>query len=26
MLEINPRKRLTVEQVLEHDAFIDCLG
>ncbi|KAG7378948.1 NUAK SNF1-like kinase 1 [Phytophthora pseudosyringae] len=26
MLEIDPHKRLTIEQVLEHDAFNECLG
>uniref|UniRef100_H3GGK1 Protein kinase domain-containing protein n=1 Tax=Phytophthora ramorum TaxID=164328 RepID=H3GGK1_PHYRM len=26
MLEIDPSKRLTIEQVLEHDAFSECLG
>ncbi|KAF1792790.1 Calcium/calmodulin-dependent/calcium-dependent protein kinase [Phytophthora cactorum] len=26
MLEIDPHKRLTIEQVLDHDAFNECLG
>ncbi|GMF29901.1 unnamed protein product [Phytophthora lilii] len=26
MLEIDPHKRLTIEQVLEHEAFGECLG
>ncbi|KAK1934423.1 Serine/threonine-protein kinase HSL1 [Phytophthora citrophthora] len=26
MLEIDPLKRLTIEQVIEHDAFNECLG
>ncbi|EGZ25089.1 hypothetical protein PHYSODRAFT_326158 [Phytophthora sojae] len=26
MLEVDPDKRLTIEQVLDHDAFAECLG
>ncbi|KAE8968343.1 hypothetical protein PR003_g24032 [Phytophthora rubi] len=26
MLEIDPNKRLTIDQVLDHDAFAECLG